>query len=106
MNALASDDAHVVDSPGEFRYQLCVGGVSVGMIAYRSRPGVRTLIHTELDTAFQDRGLGSMLVSGALEDIRGQGLSVEPICPFVQRYLRKNPGYEDLVLASSPLGRT
>jgi predicted GNAT family acetyltransferase len=99
------DDVRVVDNPGELQYELWVNGACVGMIAYRLRPGVRTLIHTELDPAFQDRGLGSTLVSGALEDIRDQGLAVAPICPFVHRFLRKHPEYEDLVVASAPLGR-
>jgi uncharacterized protein len=97
------EDVRVVDNPGEFRYELCVDDTSVGMIAYRSRPGVRTLIHTELDPAFQDRGLGSTLVAGALDDIRDKGLTVEPICPFVQRHLRKHPEHKDLVVASAPL---
>lgn len=101
-----AEEVRVVDDPAGFRYELWVDDAVVGMIVYRSRPGVRTLVHTELDPAFQDRGLGSILVARALEDIRDQGLTVEPICPFVQRFLRKHPEYEGLVVEGARLERT
>jgi hypothetical protein len=49
------------------------------------------------DNAEERHGVGSRLVSGALEDIRTRGLRVAPVCPFVTAYLRRHPEQRDLV---------
>jgi predicted GNAT family acetyltransferase len=35
---------------------------------------------------------------GALADLRGRGLKIVPICPFVRAYLQRHPEYGDLVV--------
>jgi hypothetical protein len=60
-------------------------------------PGLITLIHTEVDPAFEGKGIAGRLVAGALDDIRRRGLLVTPICRFVRSYLRRHPEYADLV---------
>jgi predicted GNAT family acetyltransferase len=32
-----------------------------------------------------------------LDDARGRGLEVVPICPYVSAYIRRHPDYRDLV---------
>ena len=48
----------------------------------------------------QSSGLAGRLVRFCLDDIRAQGLRVDPACPFVAAYIRKNPEYSDLVAGS------
>src|SRR5436309_4836793 len=67
----------------------------------RIRPGVVELIHTEIDPAFEGRGLGTRLIAGALDDIRARGLELIPTCPFVRAYLRRHPEQRDLVVRPS-----
>jgi predicted GNAT family acetyltransferase len=96
------DDVTVVRRPDERRYELLVGGGHAGELAYRERAGnVVALVHTEVDPTLRRRGLGSALVAAALEDARARALRVEPVCPFVAAYLRRHPGYGDL-LAEPP----
>ena len=91
------DCFRVVDEPSRSRYELRLGEELAGFIAYRKHADAVVLIHTEVDPAFEGRGLGSRLVAGALEEIRARGLSVVPVCPFVVSYLRRHPEYADLV---------
>ena len=72
-------------------------GELAGIAAYRSRPGLIAFIHTEVDDAFEGHGVGSALVSEALDDARRRGLEVLPFCPFVNSYMQKHPEYIDLV---------
>jgi predicted GNAT family acetyltransferase len=94
-----SEEVVVVDNPAELRYELLVDGHRVGFIAYRTEPGVVVLVHTDIDPAVEGRGLGSVLVAGALDDLRARGLHVVPFCPFVRAYIRRHPEYRDLVVA-------
>jgi predicted GNAT family acetyltransferase len=95
---LPSDvDVQVVDNPAELRYELEVDGVLAGIIRYRTEPGVVVLVHTDVDPAFEGRGLGGRLVAGALDDIRDRGLRVVPHCHFAAMEIRRHPEYADLV---------
>jgi predicted GNAT family acetyltransferase len=87
----------VRDNPEELRYDALLDGRRVGLIRYRTEPGVVVLVHTEVDEAVEGTGVGSQLVRGALDDIRARGLRLVPLCPFVATYLRRHPEYDDLV---------
>jgi predicted GNAT family acetyltransferase len=92
-----STELTVRDNPDERRYEALVGSEVVGFIAYRFEPGQMTLVHTEVDPAFEGQGIASRLVAGALDDIRRRGLSLVPVCPFVRSYLQRHPEHTDLV---------
>ena len=93
----------LVDDTAEERYDLWQGDTLAGSIEYETRPGVVVLIHTEVDSAFEGHGLGAKLVKFALDDIRGRGLKLVPVCPFVRAYLQRHPEERDLVVRT-PMG--
>jgi uncharacterized protein len=86
----------VRDNPTESRYELLIDDEVRGSISYRAEQNTVTLVHTEVDSELEGRGLGSRLVHDALEDIRARGLSLFPVCPFVRSYLARHPEYMDL----------
>lgn len=88
----------MVDDPAQLRYELRVGETLAGMLLYRSEPGTLVLVHTDVDPAYEGRGLGSRLIRGALDDVRARGLRFVPLCPFVAAYVRRHPEYADLVV--------
>ena len=89
---VAPADEYVVrDNPDEARYEILRDGEVVGELQYRATPGLIVLVHTEVAPTEQGQGVGSRLVSGALDDIRARGLRVAPVCPFVAAYLRRHP---------------
>ena len=93
-----TDEYVVRDNPQELRYEILRDGEVVGEIWYRTAPGVIVLVHTEVAPTEEGQGVGSRLVSGALDDIRARGLRVSPVCPFVAAYLRRHPEQRDLVV--------
>jgi uncharacterized protein len=99
------EDVRVVDNPADERYELWVGDEPAGQIVYRLREDAVALIHTEVADAFEGQGLGRKLVAGALADIRGRGLRLIPICPFVRSYLERHPEQADLVAPRAPQQR-
>jgi predicted GNAT family acetyltransferase len=103
---VTDDDVTVVRRPEERRYELLVGGEHAGELVYRERDGgVVAFLHTEVDPGIQRRGLGTALVTAALDDLRERGLRVVPICPFVDAFVRRHPEYADLAVAD-PARRT
>ena len=94
-------EPRVVDNAAEHRYELWVLDERAGVIEYDTRPGAVELIHTEIDPAFEGRGLGTQLIAGALHDIRARGLGLIPTCPFVRAYLRRYPEERDVVVRPS-----
>lgn len=96
----APDAIEVAHEPDLDRYVVRLGGQVVGRTEYRSRSdGARVFFHTEIDPAFEGRGLASRLISGALADTRDAGQRVVAECPFVRAYVQKRPDdYRDLVV--------
>jgi predicted GNAT family acetyltransferase len=87
----------VVDNPSELRYEVWSGDTLAGIIRYTLDDDVVTMVHTEVEPAFEDEGLGSVLVAGALDDARARGRRVRPLCQFVASYIRRHPEYGDVV---------
>jgi uncharacterized protein len=90
-------DAVVVDVPDENRYELRLGGRLIGLAAYRRRNGTIVFTHTEVDEMCSGRGFGTRLAQAALEDARGQGLVVVPLCPFMAYVIEEHPDFHELV---------
>jgi predicted GNAT family acetyltransferase len=89
VEVLRDDDEH--------RYIAQVDGAVAGLLAYRERPGLIALVHTEVDDGFEGQGVGSALAVFALDDARSRGLAVLPFCPFVAGWIARHRDYVDLV---------
>jgi predicted GNAT family acetyltransferase len=89
----------VRDNPGQSRFEILVDGNVAGFAAYRRRPGALAFTHTEVDDEYEGQGLGGKLVSEALSQVKAEGLSVLPFCPFVREYIERHPELLELVPA-------
>jgi predicted GNAT family acetyltransferase len=90
--------AHEVrDNPDESRYEIYVDGVFAGFTEYALHGDDADFVHTEIEDEFEGHGLGSELISAALDDVRKRGLRVLPYCPFVRKFLETHDEYVDLV---------
>jgi predicted GNAT family acetyltransferase len=89
----------VLEVPERSRFEIHVDGHVAGFAQYRMKSAdLIVLTHTEIDDAYEGRGLGSTLVRAALDAARRRGLAVRPDCPFVRAYVARHPDdYLDLV---------
>lgn len=96
-SSVTTDDLVVVDEPAAQRYEARLDSRVVGFTEYRRVRERLIFIHTEVDPAFEGRGIGSRLAAGALDDVRASGLRVTVKCPFIKAYLERHPEYDDLL---------
>ncbi|MFA1549546.1 GNAT family N-acetyltransferase [Actinomadura chokoriensis] len=87
----------ISDNAAKSRYEIRVDGDLAGFVEYEPGEGALTFVHTEVDSAFEGKGIGSALARGALDDVRGKGFSVVPVCPFIKKWIERHPDYKDLV---------
>ena len=82
------------------RYELVDGDAVLGVADYREGPGdVVVLPHTEIRPDRRGQGLGAVLVSGALEDLRARGATIVPACWYVAQFIDEHPDYAEMVAA-------
>ena len=79
------------------RYELVVEGEVLGVCDYAERGDLLLFPHTEIDYEHRGKGLGEVLVRGALDDVRARGQKVVPGCWFVAEFFETHPDYADLL---------
>jgi uncharacterized protein len=88
----------VVHIPENARYEIHVDGTVAGFTEAKERAdGVVLFPHTVVDDEYEGQGLGSQLVSGALDDVRAHGRRIEVTCEYILGFLEKHPEYRDLL---------
>lgn len=80
-------DITVTRNDDESRYEIRSDGAIAGFAAFDRRPGSIRFIHTEIDEAFQGKGLAGKLAFDALTDAAASGDAIVPLCPYIARYL-------------------
>jgi predicted GNAT family acetyltransferase len=102
MSGTASEPTvEVRDVRAGHRFVLVVDGALAGTAQYRLEGDDVAFLHTEIDPAYEGRGLGSAFVREALRQVADRGVAVLPYCPFVRAYLQRHPELVHLV----PAGR-
>ena len=85
---------------GRARYELVEDDHILGIADYREQAnGVVVMPHTEIHPDQRGRGLGAVLVGGALEDLRARGATVVPVCWYVAQFIDEHPDYAQMVAA-------
>ena len=72
-------------------------GDKVAILAFHLRGSVLSLIHTEVPTTLRGKGVAGALARAVLDYARAHRMTVKPFCPFVGRYIRRHPEFQDLV---------
>jgi predicted GNAT family acetyltransferase len=90
----------LVDDRDARRYRLLADGQDVGFVEYDPVGSESILVkHTEVLPEHSGKGYGSEIVRRVLDDVRGRGLTVIPICPYALNFVRRHPEYHELVRA-------
>jgi uncharacterized protein len=92
----------VRDNAESRTYDALIGDQVVGTIVYE-RSGSRLVFrHTIVEPAFRGRGIGTALVTKALDDVRARGRTLTVYCEFVAQFIATHPGYADLIDPEHP----
>lgn len=87
----------ITHEPDAHRYVLSEGGEFLGEVEYQVEGTTLLLVRAEVPIDKRGQGLGIPLTKGALEAIRSEGIyTVTPICPYIAKYMMKNPEFDDL----------
>lgn len=73
------------------RYEIHSDGTLAGFTEFERRPGEFRFLHTEVDHAFQGRGLAQRLAAEALADAVRTGDAIGAYCPFIAKHLQTHP---------------
>ena len=88
----------MVNVPDKGRFEgRNADGELVGVTEYREVGDIYFFNHTEVEPAFEGQGVGSTVIKSALDEVRSQGKTIVPRCPFVFGFIQKHPEYEDIV---------
>jgi uncharacterized protein len=90
-------DVSLRDNAEKHQFELIVDGAQAGLAAYRVRDGVTVVVHSEVDPAYQGKGLGSQLARRTLDHLRATGARVIPACPFFAKYVSTHHEWDDIL---------
>ncbi len=91
-------DLQLSNDTGARRYRLLLDGQEIGFVEYDPVGESAILIkHTEVLPEHEGKGFGSELVRRMLEDVRQQGKTVIPICPYAMNFIRRHREYLEVV---------
>jgi predicted GNAT family acetyltransferase len=85
-----TDDTTVTRNDEASRYEIRVGDTLAGFAKFDRRTDEIRFIHTEVDPAFQGKGLAGILAADALADAAGSGDTLVPYCPYIAEYLKSH----------------
>jgi hypothetical protein len=87
----------IKDNTEKRRVETWVDDQRAGFVEYHDYQKTRAFLHTEVDPAFEGRGVASELIRHVLDEARSSGRHVLPYCPFVRSFIERHPEYLDLV---------
>ena len=86
----------VRDNADKHRFEVDLGD-SIAIAEYIVSPTKIIFSHTEVPSAHQGKGIGSVLIKAGLASARARGLKVIPTCPFFASYMKRHPETHDLL---------
>ena len=92
----------VTEAPERERFEARdEAGVTAGVVTYQLTGSIIAYTHTEVEPAFEGKGVGSLLARAVMDDARAKGRTVVPICPFLSGWLEKHREYDGIVVRST-----
>ena len=99
-----TDAAELKDNKEARRYEIKVEGHTAFIEYILVNDEKIFLTHTEVPGALEGKGVGKALVKRVLDQVREKKYRLVPLCPFVAAYMKRNPGYNDLLDPTVRLG--
>jgi predicted GNAT family acetyltransferase len=88
-----SANLEVRHNPERSRFEIQLGE-DLALAEYMLAGSNIIFTHTEVPPAFEGQGIGSQLAKFALDYAVKQGYKIQPLCPFIAAYVRRNSAYQ------------
>lgn len=85
-----SHQPEVVHNEAQCCYELRLDGRVAGQAQYSRDGECIVFTHTEIEPGHEGQGMGSMLASFALDDVKTRGLKAVPRCGFIAGYIQRH----------------
>jgi uncharacterized protein len=93
-----TEQVAVTRNEDESRWEARIDGALAGFAAYRVVDDDIVFTHTEVDPAFEGRGVAGALARHALDEVaEDESLRVVPRCPYIRAWIARHPEYAALV---------
>jgi predicted GNAT family acetyltransferase len=92
----------VQDNPESLCYEALIDGEVIGTIVYECSGPRMVFLHTIVEPDLRGRGIATMLVKTALDDVRAKGMRLSNYCGFVSEFIAAHPRYADLIDPEHP----
>ena len=80
------------------KFELSEDGKSAGILNFQKKDeSTIEIVHTEVDPAFEGKGLGKELVKAAVEYAKKNDFKILASCPYAKQVIDKNPEYKDML---------
>ena len=79
------------------RFELSIDTHIVFIEFILNKENILFLTHTEVPQQLEGKGVGSAIVEKALNYSKENNYTVAPLCPFVAKYIKKNPEWENII---------
>ncbi len=97
-----SEQVVVTRNEDEHRWEARIGEDLAGFAAYQLTDELVVFTHTEVEPAFEGRGVGGALARAALDEVEAEGTrKVMPLCPFIKAWIARHPDYRPMVYGVS-----
>jgi uncharacterized protein len=93
---MSSTPLNIIHRPDIGRFEAIVEGLRCEA-DYRLDGQVMHITHTGVPPRLEGRGIAAALVKAALSWASEQGLRVNPICSYVQVYIKRHPQWQGLL---------
>jgi len=90
-----TNEFNVIHNTEQKRFEVHLDS-QTAELDYRLSGDTIIFTHTGVPSALEGRGIGSLLVKAGLEYAKGNGLKVQTLCWFVDKYLQRHVEYQDL----------
>jgi uncharacterized protein len=87
----------IQNNENEQRFEIETEGEKA-FLEYRYYKNDIALMHTVVPESMAGKGVASALAQYALDWTRTHNKKARVYCPFVAAYLKKHPGYQDIIL--------
>lgn len=95
---MSTNHESVVNNTDKSRFEIMSGSQRSELIYRMKGDDQIDLVHTEVPDDLTGQGIGSALVTTALQYARDNDLEAIPSCPFVASYVSRHPEWNDVVV--------